>query len=397
MRDTSVLRRRGFTLIELMVVVTIIAILAALIVPALQRAQAAAMSRACMSRARAIGMSIRTYASGWDSWTNLDRNYFVKEFGYALSSEDGYVAGDTAYNWISDTNSETYHRQQSAEEFRCPVDEAPQTNSHGVPTSYKVASAFAGRNLATLQGEANRILAVSERGNKRHPTPGQDGQERHYVMADQSVTLGYRGNFIPGLYLRLWNKNSSAGIRGVPESALPDADVEGEINGFFKNHNWCYSYIAESKVTSTDWTGQGGPFGGGHYWTQRHGNLISEYPYRLIARADGLIRFPSDDSYEVYSVSHDYASQYFGIGPEGVTNNETTSFQWWQKRYGGGRWAEAFGAGYVPVKGNTYYPVQATYEVPDAWGGGRWYYQWRTQTNPTWQDIPQTVFETMPR
>lgn len=105
--------KSSFTLIELLVVVAIIAILAAMLLPALQQARAKAKQAVCMNNLRQLGFSLKVYTDSWNFYTIPPISAggaFPNKFWYCIDMD----------NYVNRDNSSTQSTYNSI--FICPSD-----------------------------------------------------------------------------------------------------------------------------------------------------------------------------------------------------------------------------------------------------------------------------------
>ncbi|MBI2191876.1 MAG: type II secretion system protein [Planctomycetes bacterium] len=313
MRKAQLAYRKGFTLIEVLVVVSIITFLTALTVPMVLNAQARAKAMDCQARARAIAATVINYTVSWEGMLPPDADtYVVKEMGYKLNTETGY-GGDPAPWYDPATNPANASEMDASriKELRCGLEASPPKNKHGIPQSYMIATSLQGANLLNLSLEASRNVAVAERG-RRHRLKG-DVYLSHYVFVDLHGSLGADAEtpVLQGLMMRAWNNPPPAGYNTLPESRLTNMLYQATWGRdlMVGDAYWCTFLdnlrVPPNSAPGNEWnlSYQRGLAGFSKVsGVAGDGSVLVRFPRNFTFRWDGYLRYPGPGDYEIYPV-----------------------------------------------------------------------------------------------
>lgn len=194
-RFQEIRKRIGFTLIELLVVIAIIAILIALLLPAVQKVREAAARTQCQNNLKQIGVGLHNYHSARNKFVPPRGDVLFGTGAYSTATVYGgwmlcimpYVEQDNLYKAAQPWSGPFLSNYTKAVKiYRCPTDQRPADFSNGGNGNLTNYLGVTGNDTtfnAQYYGPSNGIFNVNSGGMR--VTDIQDGSSNTVMVGER--------------------------------------------------------------------------------------------------------------------------------------------------------------------------------------------------------------------
>jgi prepilin-type N-terminal cleavage/methylation domain-containing protein/prepilin-type processing-associated H-X9-DG protein len=209
------MRRQGFTLVELLVVVAIIGVLVALLLPAVQAARGAARRAQCASSMRQIGLAVQQYADAHDGRFPL-LAYHNNLGDRRLEEQKSWIASLAPY-------------VESVEAIRlCPDDVERLEGLADTATSYAMNGYLREAEDLDLSQAPPAVRAQIERDNDGLVSELYDLQQTHAtIVLFEGIAARLQVHY-DHVHSYTWFSEQNVARRGAPDYAVWSA-VRSEV------------------------------------------------------------------------------------------------------------------------------------------------------------------------
>ncbi|MBS0261537.1 MAG: DUF1559 domain-containing protein [Planctomycetes bacterium] len=235
-------RRRGLTLIELLVLLAIVAVATVIALPGIQRARMQARNASCKNNLKTLALAFHNYH---DTYKTFPPGWIAKNgapwtgpcFGWGTSVLP-FLEQAVLYNAIDfhkgpDPKSELF--QTAIAEFRCPDDLLAETNP--IRDGYGTSNYSGNYGETALPGSvevdprATGILFWNSKIGIRDIT---DGLSNTFLLGERSITSA--GGIWPGVRN---NQNAGDSVTGCHHTALPNT----VLDSFSSKHDGGVNFV----------------------------------------------------------------------------------------------------------------------------------------------------------